>query len=137
MISQRTYFGKNGFSVNSARSWRGCATPALNESAAGRLMELRDRVAACQRSLADRSSSFDLFQRRFVSFSTRLYHEVLDCRMRPFADGIQGFHRMIRDVARSFGKGVRLEVKGESPPVDRDILQRLKAPLDHLLRNSL
>lgn len=57
--------------------------------------------------------------------------------MRPFADGIQGFHRMVRDVARSLGKTVRLEVTGESTPVDRDILERLKAPLDHLLRNSL
>jgi two-component system sensor histidine kinase and response regulator WspE len=110
---------------------------ALNESTAGRLIELRDGVAGCQRSLAERLSSFDLLQRRFMSFSARLYHEVLDCRMRPFADGIQGFHRMVRDVARSLGKSVRLEVKGETTPVDRDILGRLKAPLDHLLRNSL
>jgi two-component system sensor histidine kinase and response regulator WspE len=57
--------------------------------------------------------------------------------MRPFADGIQGFQRMVRDVARSLGKTVRLEIKGDSTPVDRDILERLKAPLDHLLRNSL
>ena len=57
--------------------------------------------------------------------------------MRPFADGIQGFQRMVRDVARSLGKIVRLEIKGESTAVDREILERLKAPLDHLLRNSL
>jgi two-component system sensor histidine kinase and response regulator WspE len=110
---------------------------SLNERAAGRLMELRERIAVSQRALAERMSSFELFHRRFVNFSSRLYHEVLDCRMRPFADGIQGFQRMVRDVARSLGKTVRLEIKGESTPVDRDILERLKAPLDHLLRNSL
>ena len=82
-------------------------------------------------------ADFELFRQRFVGFSGRLYHEVLDCRMRPFADGIQGFQRMVRDVARSLGKTMRLEVKGESTAVDREILERLKAPLDHLLRNSL
>ena len=111
--------------------------PMLHEGTAGRLIELRDRIADCQRSLAERLSDFDLFQRRFASFSARLYHEVLDCRMRPFSDGIQGFHRMVRDVARSLGKSVRLEVLGETTPVDREILERLKAPLDHLLRNAI
>jgi len=110
---------------------------SLNERTAGRLTELRDRSSDCQRSLVDRMADFELFRRRFVGFSGRLYHEVLDCRMRPFADGIQGFQRMVRDVARSLGKTVRLEVKGESTAVDREILERLKAPLDHLLRNSL
>jgi len=110
---------------------------SLNERTAGRLTELRDRSSDCQRSLVDRMADFELFRRRFAGFSGRLYHEVLDCRMRPFADGIQGFQRMVRDVARSLGKAVRLEVKGESTAVDREILERLKAPLDHLLRNSL
>ena len=44
---------------------------------------------------------------------------------------------MVRDVGQSLGKSVQLEVTGESTPVDRDILERLKAPLGHLLRNSI
>ena len=110
---------------------------SLDERTAGRLTELRDRAADCRRSVAERLTDLDLFDRRFVGFSTRLYNTVLDCRMRPFSDGIQGFPRMIRDVARSLGKEVKLEIQGESTPVDRDILERLKAPLDHLVRNSL
>lgn len=110
---------------------------SLNERVAGRFADLRDRAGDCERSLAQRISDLELFDRRFVSFSARLYHEVLDCRMRPFADAIQGFPRMARDVSRSLGKTVRLEIKGESTPVDGDILDRLKAPLDHLLRNAI
>ena len=110
---------------------------SLDERTAGQLTELRDRASDCQQSLVDRMADFEQFSRRFAGFSGRLYHEVLDCRMRPFGDGIQGFQRMVRDVARSLGKTVRLEVKGESTAVDREILERLKAPLDHLLRNSL
>ena len=83
---------------------------SLNERTAGRLAELRERASDCQRSLVERMTDFELFRRRFVGFSGRLYHEVLDCRMRPFADGIQAFHRMVRDVARYLGKSVRLDI---------------------------
>jgi two-component system sensor histidine kinase and response regulator WspE len=110
---------------------------ASNDRTSRQLIELRDRAASCQRSLADRLADLELFDRRFVNFSARLYHEVLDCRMRPFAEGIHGFRRMVRDVAHSLGKAVRLDVKGEATPVDRDILERLKAPLGHLLRNAI
>jgi len=101
------------------------------------LFSAQGRLAACQQELAQRFARIDQFDRQFVSFSGRLYHEVLDCRMRPFADGTQGFPRMVRDVASSLGKEVTLEITGGSTPVDRDILERLKAPLDHLLRNAI
>ena len=99
--------------------------------------ELLEQISAGHRLLAARLADLDQFDRRFMNFSTRLYHEVLDCRMRPFADGIQGFQRMVRDVARHLGKKVRLDIQGEATLVDRDILERLKAPLDHLLRNAI
>src|SRR5262249_33513438 len=47
------------------------------------------------------------------------------------------FERMVRDVARQLGKKVTLQIRGEATLVDRDILERLKAPLDHLLRNAI
>jgi len=65
------------------------STGSSHDQPTGQLIELRDRVAGCQQLLAERLSDLDLFDRRFVSFSTRLYDEVLECRMRPFADGIQ------------------------------------------------
>ena len=42
-----------------------------------------------------------MFDRRALNLSNRLYDEALTCRMRPFADGIQAFPRLVRDVARS------------------------------------
>src|SRR6185312_6767561 len=69
--------------------------------------------------------------------SRRLSDELLDCRMRPFADGIGGFPRMVRDLANSLGKSVKFEIAGESTLVDREILERLKPPITHLLRNAL
>jgi two-component system sensor histidine kinase and response regulator WspE len=48
-----------------------------------------------------------------------------------------GFPRMVRDLARELGKQVRFEIQGERTQVDRDILEKLDAPLGHLLRNAL
>src|SRR5580692_340419 len=57
--------------------------------------------------------------------------------MRPFSDGVRRFPRMVRDLARSLGKEVTLEIHGETTQVDRDILERLETPLAHLLHNAV
>ena len=75
--------------------------------------------------------------RRGEETSTQLYHEVLSSRMRPFADATASLSRTVRDLARQLGKDARLEIIGEHVPVDRDVLVRLDAPLNHMLRNAL
>ena len=72
-----------------------------------------------------------------VELSHRLYEAALACRMRPFGDGTHGLPRMVRDVARGLGKQARLEIIGASTPVDREMLERLEAPLGHLMRNAV
>lgn len=67
----------------------------------------------------------------------RLHNLALRGRMRPFSDGVQGFPRLVRDQARQLGKQAGLDVVGASTLVDRDILGRLDAPLNHLLRNAV
>jgi len=101
------------------------------------IAELTERVAECRQFLSDRLVDLDMFDRRSANLSHRLYLEVLQCRMRPFGEGIQAFPRMVRDLARSLGKEVRLEIAGENTHVDRDILDKLEAPLTHLLRNAV
>ncbi len=91
----------------------------------------------CRQFLTDRLTDLETFDRRSVNLSHRLYEEALACRMRPFADGIHGFPRMVRDVARSLGKEVKMEIVGETTRVDRDVLEKLEAPLTHLLRNAV
>jgi two-component system sensor histidine kinase and response regulator WspE len=94
-------------------------------------------VTECEQALAERLLELEMFDRRSNDLSNRLYHEALACRMRPFADGVQGFPRMVRDLARSLGKQVKLDISGETTQVDRDILGKLDAPLGHLLRNAV
>ena len=109
----------------------------LSELVEHQFSELGRKAAECQRFLTDRMQELDLFDRRTAHHSQRLYLEVLRTRMRPFADGVFRFPRMVRDLARTLGKEVRLEIIGENTPVDRDILERLESPLVHLLRNAI
>ena len=99
--------------------------------------ELGRKAAECQQFLTDRIQELDTFDRRAAHLSQRMYLEVLRTRMRPFSDGVRRFPRMVRDLARTLGKDVRLEILGETTQVDRDILERLESPLAHLLRNSI
>jgi two-component system sensor histidine kinase and response regulator WspE len=100
-------------------------------------VELFRQLADGKQFLGDRMQELDLFDRRSAQLSQRLYLEVLRTRMRPFSDGVRRFPRMVRDLARSLGKEIKLEVSGENTQVDRDILERLEAPLAHLLRNAV
>jgi two-component system, chemotaxis family, sensor histidine kinase and response regulator WspE len=101
------------------------------------LTTIRERSEAGLTAVTRYVEDFESFARRNEDLSNRLHHEVIVSRMRPLADGIRGFPRLVRDVARTLGKNVRFEVRGEQTGVDRDILDKLEAPLSHLIRNSL
>ena len=101
------------------------------------LGRIREQADAGLASLARQAEEFESFARRNEDLSGRLHHEVIISRMRPLADGIRGFPRLVRDLARTLGKQIRWEVRGEQTGVDRDILDKLEAPLSHLVRNAV
>ncbi len=107
------------------------------EQVAGLVAEARRQSARCRQGLGERVAEFENHAAQAEDLNSRLYREVIVSRMRPFADGAHGFPRMVRDVARSLGKQVRLEIVGQATEVDRDVLDRLEAPLTHLLRNAV
>jgi two-component system sensor histidine kinase and response regulator WspE len=109
----------------------------LSDQARAALAEAQRRALECQQFLAQRLVEMDTFDRRAAHLSHRLYDGALACHMRPFADGVQAFPRMVRDLARTLGKQLRLDIAGQDTQVDRDILEKLDAPLGHLLRNAL
>jgi two-component system sensor histidine kinase and response regulator WspE len=101
------------------------------------LADARRQAARCRQALAERAGEFEGHAAAAEDLNTRLYREVIVSRMRPFSDGAGGFPRLVRDTARSLGKSARLDVIGPSTEVDRDILEKLEAPLTHLLRNAV
>ncbi len=99
--------------------------------------EVLDRLVEAQEASVRDIARFERFSRRLEHLAHRLYGEVISSRMVPFSDGLHGFPRMVRDLAKETGKKVRFEIAGASTPVDRDILEKLEAPLSHLIRNAV
>jgi two-component system chemotaxis sensor kinase CheA len=58
-------------------------------------------------------------------------------RMLPFAEACQGLDRMARDLAQAAGKDVDLVLEGGAVELDRSVLEGLKDPLRHLVRNAV
>ena len=90
-----------------------------------------------QQMLLQQTAELDDFGWQASQRAQLLYDTALACRMRPFADMLGGQERMVRDLGRSLGKQVRLDIEGEKTQVDRDVLEKLEAPLTHLLRNAV
>lgn len=101
------------------------------------IQDVQQRSDAFQAMLSERMQAFEAYALRSDNLSHRLYREVIASRMRPFADGVQGFPRMVHDLARALKKQVRFDITGRNTEIDREILERLEAPLNHLLRNAL
>ena len=109
----------------------------LGERGKTAFAEARQRIDECHGLLAQQLVEFDMFDSRSTKLAHGLYDSALACRMRPFDDGVRALPRMVRDVGRTLGKEVRLDIVGGGTPVDRDILEKLDAPLGHLLRNAV
>lgn len=113
------------------------ANTPINSESQQVLDTARRKAQECREILTDRLGELELYARRTTNLSDRLYREVIASHMRPFVDGVQGFPRMVRDLARRLNKQVKIEIVGQSTPVDRDILKKLEAPLTHIIRNAV
>jgi len=101
------------------------------------LHDVQEKASNCRLMLGEKLNSLDVFERKNVTVSKRLSQAVITSRMQPFGDGVGGFPRLVRDVARKLGKDVKLEIEGKGTLVDREILSKIEAPLNHLLRNAI
>jgi two-component system, chemotaxis family, sensor kinase CheA len=68
---------------------------------------------------------------------TELYEDALSMRMLPLATIFDSFPRAVRDMAKQFQKQIVLRINGENTTLDKKIIEKLNAPLIHLLRNSI
>lgn len=110
---------------------------SLCDEATALLRSAQKQASYCREILAERLTELEAYDRRASNLSSRLHREVVKSRMRPFGDGTHGFPRMVRDVAKTLGKEVQFVIDGATTMVDRDILDKIEAPLNHLIRNAI
>ncbi|MEP6989989.1 MAG: ATP-binding protein, partial [bacterium] len=75
--------------------------------------------------------------RALAAVSARLGTAARHLRQRPFTELTETLPRVLRDVARDVGKQVRLVVTGGDIEADRVVLEALREPLLHLVRNAI
>ncbi|MEW6283858.1 MAG: chemotaxis protein CheW, partial [Candidatus Eremiobacterota bacterium] len=66
-----------------------------------------------------------------------LQENVLRTRMQPISNLLNRFPRLVRDLASQCGKEVRLTMDGQDTGLDRSIMEAIKDPLTHILRNAI
>jgi two-component system sensor histidine kinase and response regulator WspE len=100
-------------------------------------VDLQHKLELCRSTLSQDMEVLEDHARHATNISHRLYKEIVTSKMRPFSEGIRGFSRMVRDVARELNKEVNFEIVGPDTMVDLDILDKIEAPLNHMIRNAL
>ena len=74
---------------------------------------------------------------RLNLITSELQEGVMKTRMQPIGNIWSKFPRTVRDVAMSCGKEVRIEMEGKETELDKTIIEAIKDPLTHLVRNSV
>ncbi len=101
------------------------------------LGEAQQYLTQGRSALGQRIEELEQLERRSSNIAENLHRELISSRMRPFAEAVGGLQRKLRDIARELGKQVELDIRGLNTLVDREVLERIKSPLDHILRNAV
>jgi len=99
----------------------------------GELVLTRNQVL--QATSAD--PNMTLLSRRLDMVTADLRESVMKARMQPVSNIFSKMPRIIRDLSQTLGRRVRLQVDGQDTELDKSLLEAIKDPLTHAVRNSL
>jgi two-component system chemotaxis sensor kinase CheA len=101
----------------------------------GELVLARNQIL--QFSSTQQDTSFLNTSQRLNLITTELQEGVMKTRMQPIGNVWSKFPRVVRDLATSCGKQVNIEMEGKETELDKTIIESIKDPLTHLVRNAV
>jgi two-component system chemotaxis sensor kinase CheA len=101
----------------------------------GELVLARNQLLQISNTLDD--TSLQAVSQRMNLIATELQEQVMKTRMQPIGNIWGQFPRTVRDVALGCGKEVAIEMEGKETELDKTIIEAIKDPLTHLVRNSV
>jgi two-component system chemotaxis sensor kinase CheA len=110
---------------------------ALPRRAARVLNQIPEQLERTERALEALAAGLQADRRAITRAVAPLEDEVRRVRMLPFAEACEGLERAARDLARDTGKEVDVVVAAADIELDRSILEALRDPLLHLVRNAI
>jgi two-component system chemotaxis sensor kinase CheA len=101
----------------------------------GELVLARNQILQYTETQTD--GGFIATTQRLNLITTELQGGVMKTRMQPIGNVWANFPRIVRDLALSCGKQVRFEMEGRETELDKTIIEAIKDPLTHLIRNAV
>jgi two-component system chemotaxis sensor kinase CheA len=100
----------------------------------GELVLTRNQLL--QISRAQGNTAFSPPLERLSHITSDLQDGVMKTRMQPIGNAWNKLPRLVRDLAKETGKKIELEMRGQDTELDRQILELMRDPLTHMVRNS-
>jgi len=98
------------------------------------LVLTRNQLLQLVRARSDSALTVPL--QRLSHITSELQEGVMKTRMQPIGNAWQKLPRIVRDLANELGKKIELVMKGAETELDRQVLELIKDPLTHMVRNS-
>jgi two-component system chemotaxis sensor kinase CheA len=105
-----------------------------------RMMNLVGELVLTRNQVLQATSSdpnMTLLSRRLDMVTADLRESVMKARMQPVSNIFSKMPRIVRDLSQSLGRRVRLQVEGQDTELDKSLLEAIKDPLTHAVRNAL
>ncbi|MFT3696740.1 MAG: chemotaxis protein CheA [Kofleriaceae bacterium] len=120
---------------------RADTTVRVDVSLLDKLMDLAGELVLARNQLLKlsaqhRDTATAQATQRLDQITSELQDNVMKTRMQPIGGTWAKLPRIVRDLAGELGKQVRLELHGEDTGLDRSILEAMKDPLTHIVRNA-
>ena len=95
-----------------------------------KIIKLNNRILNLQKSLDEEDTKLN-------TIVTQLESMIKNIRVLPLATIFHMFPRMIRDISKDTGKDIELLISGSETSADKKVIEEIKAPLMHIIRNSI
>ncbi|MCE9572015.1 MAG: chemotaxis protein CheW, partial [Deltaproteobacteria bacterium] len=102
---------------------------------AGELILARNRLHQFANTWSD--TAHVATWQRLQLITSQLQEQVMKTRMQPIGAGWTKLTRTVRDLAAQLGKKARIEMEGEDTELDRTLIEAIRDPLTHVLRNAV
>ena len=105
-----------------------------------RMMNLVGELVLTRNQILQATASdpnMTMLSRRLDMVTADLRENVMKARMQPVSNIFSKMPRIVRDLSQSLGRKVRLQVEGQDTELDKSLLEAIKDPLTHAVRNSM
>ncbi|MCB0334217.1 MAG: chemotaxis protein CheA, partial [Bdellovibrionales bacterium] len=102
----------------------------------GELVLARNQILQFTKMNGESNANFTNTCQRLNLITSELQEGVMKTRMQPIANVWNKFPRIIRDIARACGKEIQVDMEGKDTDLDKTILEAIKDPLTHIVRNA-